>query len=338
MLSVAAPLDGRAGRSDVPEADHRGGQRSALDRRLRRPVGVLDELQTAFDGRRPPRQAGPGRLRLALRSRRGDARASCCEARWLRSAPRSCATGSCPRVTGEPIDTAELDADYWYRNLRCRCASPTPHGTRSPTGAALFVECSPHPVLTGASRRRSRRPSGPPRSSGRCAATTAVRTRLRQALAEAYVRRRSGGLGPDALDVPVAQLAGAADLRLPARRHWLAETAHGPRPAQRVAAAWPPTPPTPPGVDEPPPPIAEPCEAWCIATTADVLGHGDASRRPIRLAASRTSASTPPAAVELRNRLARRDRAARCRPTLLFDYPTPGPARRPHVRRLVARR
>ncbi|MFC5288697.1 SDR family NAD(P)-dependent oxidoreductase [Actinokineospora guangxiensis] len=50
-------------------------------------------------------------------------------------------------LTGEPIDTAGLDADYWYRNLR----NPVEF-ERVVTALArhtpLFVECSPHPVLT----------------------------------------------------------------------------------------------------------------------------------------------------------------------------------------------
>ncbi|SDZ25801.1 rifamycin polyketide synthase modules 4, 5 and 6 [Amycolatopsis xylanica] len=50
-------------------------------------------------------------------------------------------------LTGELIDTAGLDAEYWYRNLR------NPVELHRVLGAlaekhALFVECSPHPVLT----------------------------------------------------------------------------------------------------------------------------------------------------------------------------------------------
>ncbi|MFI9245144.1 SDR family NAD(P)-dependent oxidoreductase [Streptomyces sp. NPDC053086] len=53
-------------------------------------------------------------------------------------------------VTGEPADTTELDAEYWYRNLR----EPVlfAHATRKllDNGFTMFVEASPHPVLTGA--------------------------------------------------------------------------------------------------------------------------------------------------------------------------------------------
>ncbi|MCX5065753.1 SDR family NAD(P)-dependent oxidoreductase [Micromonospora lupini] len=51
-------------------------------------------------------------------------------------------------VTGSRIDPAELDADYWYRNLRQTVHFD--HATRSllADGHRLFVESSPHPVLT----------------------------------------------------------------------------------------------------------------------------------------------------------------------------------------------
>ncbi|NBH05620.1 type I polyketide synthase, partial [Amycolatopsis sp. SID8362] len=48
-------------------------------------------------------------------------------------------------VTGELLDTAALDAAYWYRNLR-----RTVHFDRTVRGFGgkpVFVECSPHPVL-----------------------------------------------------------------------------------------------------------------------------------------------------------------------------------------------
>ncbi|MBZ3916852.1 SDR family NAD(P)-dependent oxidoreductase [Streptomyces acidiscabies] len=51
-------------------------------------------------------------------------------------------------VTGEVIDTRELDAGYWYRNLRetVRLADTT--RALAAAGHGTFVEVSPHPVLT----------------------------------------------------------------------------------------------------------------------------------------------------------------------------------------------
>ena len=53
-------------------------------------------------------------------------------------------------LVGEPIDTAGLNADYWYRSLRnpVRFADATRAALAA--GHRLFVECSPHPVLVGA--------------------------------------------------------------------------------------------------------------------------------------------------------------------------------------------
>ncbi|WP_425554973.1 type I polyketide synthase [Kitasatospora putterlickiae] len=54
----------------------------------------------------------------------------------------------CSTVTGEITDTTELDADYWYRNLRnpVRMETSTRHLLEA--GHRTFVEVSPHPVLT----------------------------------------------------------------------------------------------------------------------------------------------------------------------------------------------
>ncbi|UED87444.1 type I polyketide synthase [Streptomyces profundus] len=66
-------------------------------------------------------------------------------------APISPRTGRVPlisAVTGEPLDTAEMDAAYWYRNLRqpVRFADALNHAVEQ--GFRRVVEVSPHPVLT----------------------------------------------------------------------------------------------------------------------------------------------------------------------------------------------
>ncbi|MFI6159260.1 type I polyketide synthase [Micromonospora haikouensis] len=50
-------------------------------------------------------------------------------------------------VTGEPIDTVELDADYWYRNLREPVRLAPVVDALIDAGYRTFVEVSPHPVL-----------------------------------------------------------------------------------------------------------------------------------------------------------------------------------------------
>ncbi|MEU0940450.1 SDR family NAD(P)-dependent oxidoreductase [Embleya sp. NPDC005971] len=60
-------------------------------------------------------------------------------------------TGELPfvsTVTGERIDTAELGPEYWYRNLRQTVEFRTGVRYLLDQGHAVFLECSPHPVLT----------------------------------------------------------------------------------------------------------------------------------------------------------------------------------------------
>ena len=61
-------------------------------------------------------------------------------------------TGQIPfssTVTAEPIDTATLDAGYWYRNLRRPVRFHETAVALAERGHRFFVEVSPHPVLGG---------------------------------------------------------------------------------------------------------------------------------------------------------------------------------------------
>ncbi|MEU9964705.1 type I polyketide synthase [Streptomyces malaysiensis] len=53
-------------------------------------------------------------------------------------------------VTAAPIDGEALDAEYWYRNLRERVRFHDTIRTLVTDGHTLFLEASPHPVLTTA--------------------------------------------------------------------------------------------------------------------------------------------------------------------------------------------
>ncbi|MEV5538177.1 type I polyketide synthase [Saccharopolyspora shandongensis] len=64
--------------------------------------------------------------------------------------PRSCETVFCSSVTGDVIDTDELDADYWFRNLREPVEFHAAVETLLKRGHRIFIEASPHPVLTTA--------------------------------------------------------------------------------------------------------------------------------------------------------------------------------------------
>ncbi|EWM68905.1 polyketide synthase [Micromonospora sp. M42] len=61
--------------------------------------------------------------------------------------PRSSTVPFHSTVTGEPIDTAGLDADYWYRNLREPVRLAPVVDQLIERGFRTFVEVSPHPVL-----------------------------------------------------------------------------------------------------------------------------------------------------------------------------------------------
>ncbi|MEU5053694.1 type I polyketide synthase [Streptomyces sp. NPDC021096] len=66
-------------------------------------------------------------------------------------APVAPRTGNIPfysTVTGELTDTAELDAAYWYRNLRHTVEFQGSIENLLALGHTVFVEASPHPVLT----------------------------------------------------------------------------------------------------------------------------------------------------------------------------------------------
>ncbi|MFD3486315.1 SDR family NAD(P)-dependent oxidoreductase [Streptomyces sp. NPDC058665] len=62
--------------------------------------------------------------------------------------PRSCDIAFYSTVTAGAIDTAELDADYWFSNLRRPVLFESTLRAMAEDGFGTFVESSPHPVLT----------------------------------------------------------------------------------------------------------------------------------------------------------------------------------------------
>ncbi|MGA6155252.1 SDR family NAD(P)-dependent oxidoreductase [Stenotrophomonas sp. NPDC087984] len=63
-------------------------------------------------------------------------------------APRSSDVPFYSTVSGELVDTAGLDAEYWYRNLRQTVELESTTRTLLDEGHTVFIEVSPHPVLT----------------------------------------------------------------------------------------------------------------------------------------------------------------------------------------------
>ncbi|WP_189868114.1 type I polyketide synthase, partial [Streptomyces noursei] len=51
-------------------------------------------------------------------------------------------------VTGDWVHSADLDADYWFRNLRRMVRFEEATNTLAEQGHGVFIEVSPHPVLT----------------------------------------------------------------------------------------------------------------------------------------------------------------------------------------------
>ncbi|MEV6464807.1 type I polyketide synthase [Kitasatospora sp. NPDC051702] len=62
--------------------------------------------------------------------------------------PRSSSVPFHSAVTGGRLDTAELDAAYWFRNMRETVDFEAAVRSLLVSGPAVFVEVSPHPVLT----------------------------------------------------------------------------------------------------------------------------------------------------------------------------------------------
>ena len=61
--------------------------------------------------------------------------------------PRSSRTAFFSTVTGNRLDTAGLDADYWYRNIRQTVQFDQAVHSASEHGFRTFIESSPHPAL-----------------------------------------------------------------------------------------------------------------------------------------------------------------------------------------------
>ncbi|MGO8963785.1 MAG: SDR family NAD(P)-dependent oxidoreductase [Mycobacterium sp.] len=61
--------------------------------------------------------------------------------------PRSSSVTFFSTVTGEQLDTAELNADYWYRSIRHTVQFEQAVRSACAAGYRVFIESSPHPVL-----------------------------------------------------------------------------------------------------------------------------------------------------------------------------------------------
>ncbi|GAA3355078.1 hypothetical protein GCM10017744_016190 [Streptomyces antimycoticus] len=61
--------------------------------------------------------------------------------------PRASRIAYYSTVTGGPLDTTELDTDYWYRNMREPVDFERATRALLADGHTAFIECAPHPML-----------------------------------------------------------------------------------------------------------------------------------------------------------------------------------------------
>ncbi|MFF6783043.1 SDR family NAD(P)-dependent oxidoreductase [Streptomyces sp. NPDC012510] len=90
-------------------------------------------------------------------------------------------------VTGGPVDTAGLDGAYWFRNLRQPVLFEQVTRALLEQGHGLFVEVSPHAVLTGAVRETAEEVGREVAVTGTLRRGEGGRERLLLSLGEAYV-------------------------------------------------------------------------------------------------------------------------------------------------------
>ncbi|MFE0336708.1 type I polyketide synthase, partial [Streptomyces sp. NPDC058955] len=122
-------------------------------------------------------------------------------------------------VTAAPVDGEALDGAYWYTNLRSRVRFEETTRALLADGHSLFIEVSPHPVLTVPVQETIEEVGAAARAHGTLRRDHGDRTRLLTSLAESHVN----GAAPDwARIVPGAP---AARLDLPTypfagERYW----------------------------------------------------------------------------------------------------------------------
>ncbi|WP_449657966.1 type I polyketide synthase [Amycolatopsis eburnea] len=91
-------------------------------------------------------------------------------------------------VTGGLIDTSTLDASYWYRNLRQTVEFEEATRALLDAGHGVFVECSPHPVLTTAIAETAERAERPAVTGGTLRRDAGGADRVLLSAAELYVQ------------------------------------------------------------------------------------------------------------------------------------------------------
>ncbi|MBR7833504.1 SDR family NAD(P)-dependent oxidoreductase [Actinospica durhamensis] len=217
-------------------------------------------------------------------------------------------------VTGEPIDTAKLDAEYWFSNLRQTVLFAQATRYALEHGAARFVECSPHPVLLGAIGETAEQAERPAATIGTLRRDDGGPDRVRRAAAEHHV---AGGTDLDVYCVlPGARLTDLPTYAFQRERYWLSGVLATPAASSASVSLV-------PDAKESGTPARSRRELRELVTdaVASILGNGDSSA----IETSRTFKDLgfeSVAVVELRNRIQVLTGLA-LPSTVIFDFPTP---------------
>ncbi|MER7708883.1 type I polyketide synthase [Kitasatospora sp. NPDC097605] len=150
--------------------------------------------------------------------------------------PRPCETVFYSTVTGEPVDTSTLDAEYWARNLRRTVQLEQATRRILAAGHRILIEVSPHPVLAFAVQETIEAVGAEAAVVGSLRRDEGGPDRMLLSLAQAYVR----GAAVDWTTVHPAPRAGAVELPtypFQYQQYWLETSAPASGSAQDPAEA-----------------------------------------------------------------------------------------------------
>ncbi|WP_406397037.1 type I polyketide synthase [Streptomyces uncialis] len=234
--------------------------------------------------------------------------------------PVSTATLFLSTLTGEAMDTAGLDADYWFRSLRRPVRFMDATRQALARDCALFVECSPHPVLVGGIEETVEEAERDAAVVGTLRRDDGGPDRFLRSVAEAF----TAGAAID-WDIHCA-VPGARTTDLPTyafqrRRHWLGGASPRAASPTGTAPAGPQDTPSDEAVAGPPALSRAELRDLVTATAAAVLGHADSGELDPSLTFKDLGLDSA-GSVELRNRL-QSSTGLRLPTTVLFNFPTP---------------
>ncbi|MGY5138295.1 acyltransferase domain-containing protein, partial [Streptomyces nigrescens] len=228
--------------------------------------------------------------------------------------PRASSVPLLSTVTGEWLDTAEMDAGYWYANVRRTVEFAPAVEALLAAGNRTFVEVSPHPVLTMPVQETVEDADAEAVVVGTLRRGEGGLARFYLSLGELYVNGVDVDWSP-AFAAHRPQLVDLPTYAFQRERHWIEHTAERPR---RTAS---PEPSRPVDATSAGPGTSRPTLDVVRDNAAAVLGH----REPSAIDAGRTFKDLGFDSVtseELRHRL-NRVLTVRLPSTALYNHPSP---------------